>query len=542
MILHKSALWTRIQRAPALCCLALGLLLVGCGDKSGGTTSATGSSSANYALSVQLGGDGSVTSTPSGISCTPVGGVCHAVYGRGTSVTLVAAPSTDSNFDGWTGGGTSCTSNTTCTLSMTSTQQLTANFSRRRYRLTVTVSGSGTVTSRPSGINCGTDCGANFPTGTSVTLSAAPASGYAFAGWSGTGVNCPGTGDCTVSMAAATDVAATFTPVAASTLLLQVTVSGSGTVMSSPAGISCGSDCSESYPSGTSVTLTATPASGYAFSGWNGGGCSGTAPCTVTMTTARTVAAAFTPTSYTLTVAVTGSGTVTSSPAGINCGATCSANYASGTSVTLTAAPASGYTFSGWSGSGCAGNGTCTVTMSAARSVSATFTASPTYAVAVTVTGSGTVVSSPAGISCGSTCSANYASGTSVTLTATPASGYTFSGWGGDCSGVSTCTLTVSAARNVTATFRAAATSYQMTWDPIADTRVTGYRIYYSTSPLAATTGVRTIDVGNVTSYSFSPTSVGIAAGSPVYFAVTAVGSTPDIESNFSNEVNIVVQ
>lgn len=74
-----------------------------------------------------------------------------------------------------------------------------------------------------------------------------------------------------------------------------------------------------------------------------------------------------------LTVSVTGGGTVTSSPAGINCGADCSEFFNSGTLVTLTAAPASGSTFAGWSGSGCSGTGTCVLTMSAARTVAANF-------------------------------------------------------------------------------------------------------------------------------------------------------------------------
>jgi endoglucanase len=84
-------------------------------------------------------------------------------------------------------------------------------------------------------------------------------------------------------------------------------------------------------------------------------------------------------TSNALTVARagTGSGTITSSPSGINCGSTCSASYASGTSVTLTAAAASASTFAGWSGA-CAGTGTCTVSMTAARSVTATFNTSGT--------------------------------------------------------------------------------------------------------------------------------------------------------------------
>src|SRR5262249_39179826 len=75
----------------------------------------------------------------------------------------------------------------------------------------------------------------------------------------------------------------------------------------------------------------------------------------------------------TVTTAGTGSGTVTSSPAGINCRPTCSHAYATGTSVTLSETPASGSVFSGWTGA-CSGTGGCTVTMSQARSVTATFT------------------------------------------------------------------------------------------------------------------------------------------------------------------------
>lgn len=80
---------------------------------------------------------------------------------------------------------------------------------------------------------------------------------------------------------------------------------------------------------------------------------------------------------HTLSVskAGTGSGTVTSSPAGISCGASCSAAFTSGTPVTLTAAPTSGSTFGGWSGA-CTGTGSCTVTLDADRSVTATFNAS----------------------------------------------------------------------------------------------------------------------------------------------------------------------
>ena len=108
--------------------------------------------------------------------------------------------------------------------------------------------------------------------------------------------------------------------------------------------------------------------------------------CTMTMVSSKTVTAQFdgsgttpTPTpapgNFTLSVtrAGTGTGTVSSAPAGISYGATCSAQFAQGTSVTLSATPDSGFTFSGWSGA-CSGTGACAVTLSANASVTATFT------------------------------------------------------------------------------------------------------------------------------------------------------------------------
>ena len=136
-------------------------------------------------------------------------------------------------------------------------------------------------------------------------------------------------------------------------------------------------------------------------------------------------------TTFNLTVSKsgTGAGTVTANTGGLNCGSTCSATYASGTSVTLTAAAATGSTFAGWSGA-CSGTAaTCTVSMSQARSVTAAFNSSGGTSFALTVakagTGGGTVLSTPTGINCGTSCSASYPSGTVVTLVGdvTPAAG-----------------------------------------------------------------------------------------------------------------------
>lgn len=232
---------------------------------------------------------------------------------------------------------------------------------------------------------------------------------------------------------------------------------GLGTVTSMPAGINCGPDCTESFPQGETVVLTAVADPGYVFAGWSGGGCSGTGACMVPMDSAKSVVATFNPATRALTVnkAGTGTGAVTSSPSGINCGADCTEDYPQGTVVTLTAASNSGSTFSGWSGGGCSGTGTCTVTMNSAATVTATFTLnSYTLTVARSGAGSGSVLSSPSGISCGADCSESYLSGTVVSLIASPNAGSTFQGWsGGGCSGTGSCNVTVNAATTVTAFF-----------------------------------------------------------------------------------------
>jgi hypothetical protein len=170
---------------------------------------------------------------------------------------------------------------------------------------------------------------------------------------------------------------ATGSSTASPTLSISRTGSGSGTVTSSPSGISCGSDCTQTYTAGTRVTLTASAASGSTFGGWSGGGCSGTGTCSVTLNATMSVTATFNSSSttprLTITRAGSGTGTVTSSPSGISCGSDCTQTYTSGTRVTLTASAASGSTFAGWSGGGCSGTGTCAVTVSGAIGVTATF-------------------------------------------------------------------------------------------------------------------------------------------------------------------------
>jgi hypothetical protein len=229
--------------------------------------------------------------------------------------------------------------------------------------------GSGTVTSTPAGIDCGATCSASFDPGQSVSLAAAAGAGSTFTGWSGA---CTGTGACVLTMDGNTSVTATFA-VIQHTLSVSKTGTGSGTLASTPAGIDCGATCSAGFEAGALVTLAPTPAVGSAFAGWSGA-CTGTGACQVTMDAAKAVTAAFTLIPRTLTVARAGngSGTVTSTPAGVDCGATCGFAFDHGTLVTLTPQAGGGSQFLSWSGA-CTGSGACQITMVADASVTATF-------------------------------------------------------------------------------------------------------------------------------------------------------------------------
>lgn len=131
------------------------------------------------------------------------------------------------------------------------------------------------------------------------------------------------------------------------------------------------------YYDGTWAELSATADSGSTFTGWTGACVSAgtTSPISVLMDGDKACAATFTlmTAPQTLTVVKTGSGTVTSAPAGIDCGNDCSEVYELDTQVTLTATPDDNYTFDGWSGGNCTGTQGCAVTMDADITVTATF-------------------------------------------------------------------------------------------------------------------------------------------------------------------------
>ena len=539
-------------------------------------------STSTFPLFVSLVGEGSVTSNQGGLICGA--GLCDGDYAQGTTVTLTPNPDNGWTFNGWTGGGCSGAGN--CQVTLSSVTQVIAIFTPSGTATApVTISkngaGSGTVTSDPAGLTCGSTCTANFATGATVTLTANAASGSAFDGWNGGGCN-GGSTTCTVTVTQATTVTATFS-------VAQTNSSDPALLTPTPGGMLPGATATfvwtpnttpvlewwlhvgttqgafnlrDTGSLGTSLTTTLNnlPTNGNPV--WvrlwyrQAGGWSSTDVQYTAFSTATTVP-------VTISKNGAGSGTVTSDPAGLTCGNTCTANFATGATVTLTANAASGSAFDGWNGGGCnGGSTTCTVTVTQATTVTATFSVAQTnssdpalltptpggmlpgatatfvwtpnttpvlewwlhvgttqgafnlrdtgslgtsltttlnnlptngnpvwvrlwyrqaggwsstdvqytaFSTATTVpvtiskngAGSGTVTSDPAGLTCGNTCTANFATGATVTLTANAASGSAFDGWnGGGCNGGSTtCTVTVTQATTVTATFSVAQTN-----------------------------------------------------------------------------------
>jgi len=195
-------------------CVSAAVFLAGCAGVSGSSSTSPPPPPESFDLSVQPGGDGtgSVTSNPSGINC---GSACSADFKAGTQVTLIASAGENSTFGGW---GNACSGDGKCVVTVNANSSVSATFNKIQVsKPTVTVTlagnGSGTVTSNPPGINCGTTCNATFSSGQKVTLTetvGAPNTFSAFTGWGGA---CSGnTSSCTLTLTNNVQVSANFNP------------------------------------------------------------------------------------------------------------------------------------------------------------------------------------------------------------------------------------------------------------------------------------------------------------------------------------------
>lgn len=239
------------------------------------------------------------------------------------------------------------------------------------YTLTITKNGTGSGNVNASGgtlIWAGDTVTALYSSDSTLLLYATADEGSVFTGWSG---DCSGTGACALTMNSNKNVIATFD--ASNTLTVSKSGNGTGTVTSNAGDIDCGATCADGYDLNTVVILTAIPDTDSNFTGWLGCGIPVGPICIVVMTAAQNITAVFDMPTLTVVKSGNGTGAVTSDIDGINCGETCSASYGVGTTVTLTASPDEGSTFTGWAGSGCTGNGSCAVTINADTVVNANF-------------------------------------------------------------------------------------------------------------------------------------------------------------------------
>ncbi|MDA0739418.1 MAG: hypothetical protein O3A59_10795 [Nitrospirae bacterium] len=346
-----------------------------------------------------------------------------------------------------------------------------AKFGALLQTLTITKAGagSGTVISDDGLIDCGLVCMGDFPEHQIVTLIPTVDLGSLFAGFTGD----PDCTDGNVTMDVSKTCIATFEVIPNPVLSVELAGSGSGIVTSTPVGIDCATgtlvDCNESYSTGQVVEMMAVADLGFTFVGYTGD-----PDCidgTVTMNGDITCTATFDllPAAIlTIAVAGTGSGTVTSTPPGIDCATgtlvDCNESYPNGQVVSLMAATDLGSTFVGFTGDPDCVDGM--VTLDGDKTCTATFDQMPVLTVALTGLGSGSVMSLDPGISCPSDCSEPLIFGTLVTLLANIDAGSFLVGWTGCLPNPGNpleCSLTVNQDETVTAEFALLPTLHTLT-------------------------------------------------------------------------------
>jgi hypothetical protein len=573
-----------------------------------------GQSFGTFALSVSASGAGSGSVNTGGINCQRAGGAtsgtCSAEHGSGSSVILTATPAPGSLFTAW--GGACSGSTPTCTVTMEAAKSVSAQFD------------AGPLANGACGLSDG------------QTLSVAPTTRLCTAGtasritaslprtwrWS-----CSGYNGGTPAACSATSSVDLFT--------LTVRKSGNGSVVSTPAGIDCGSDCGETYTKGSSVTLTATPAAGSSFAAW-GGACAGNTglSCSLTMNASKSVTVnTATFTTYTK-VANNGSDLADSAPLGS--GATdwaCTRANSSGLLWEVKTADGGlrdkNKSYTNYDGS----YGTAAQIAAASNSLgfaaavnssalcgfsdwrmpgvdelvglvdkSSTPTINPTYfpntpssgfwsgspyaygssyawgvyfddgnvsgndryygvqvrlvrggqsfgtlglRLSATGSGSGTLSADDGSVHCAraagytsGVCYTSLFNGTTVTLTATPASGSGFAGWGGACSASTgpTCSVTMDAAKSVTAGFNSGAASQTIAFDPAPSVSPGGTATLRATasSGLVVSLASSTTEICRVSGFTLTGVAAGLCTLTANQTGNASFSPAPQVTQSFS--------
>ncbi len=419
------------------------------------------SSSASYTFTVSanrtLVANFSLNSYTIGLSALPPAGgsvTGGGIFTSGTSITVTATPAAGYSFVNWTEGGTQVSSSASYTFTVSANRTLVANFSLNSYTIGLSAlpPAGGSVTG-----------GGIFTSGTSITVTATPAAGYSFVNWTEGGTQVSSSASYTFTVSANRTLVANFS-LNSYTIGLSALPPAGGSVTGG--GI---------FTSGTSITVTATPAAGYSFVNWTEGGTqvSSSASYTFTVSANRTLVANFSLNSYTI-------GLSALPPAGGS--VTGGGIFTSGTSITVTATPAAGYSFVNWTegGTQVSSSASYTFTVSANRTLVANFSLN-SYTIGLSAL-------PPAGGSV--TGGGIFTSGTSITVTATPAAGYSFVNWtegGTQVSSSASYTFTVSANRTLVANFSLNSYTIGLSALPPAGGSVTGGGIFTSGTSITVT-------------------------------------------------------
>ncbi|HID99624.1 MAG TPA: hypothetical protein EYP59_04960 [Thiotrichaceae bacterium] len=290
------------------------------------------------------------------------------------------------------------------------------------YSLIVTQQGDGTVFNRPEGVACGSDC-TSYPANTVIQLEAIADTDWQFTRWAG---DCNQQGE--ITLMADQSCTAIFNPVLLDELLT-VSTTSDGIVISIPAGIDCGADCTEAFSNGTPVSLKATPHQGYQFEAWQGD-CDQQGQ--VIMTEPKTCRATFNAIYHGLTVTTTGQGRIKLNEE-MDCGKDCTHPFPSGTVVRLRPEPDIGWQFAKWQGD-CETmplhsevSKAIEITLNHQHNCTAVFE-QVGYPLTINTLGKGRVNLNNR-FDCRETCTEIFSKGSAVSLTATPDEGWTFEGW-----------------------------------------------------------------------------------------------------------------
>ncbi len=353
------------------------------------------------------------------VSASPSNGgtaIGNGTYVANSTATVTAQAAAGYTFVRWTENGTTVSTSSSYGFPVTGTRSLVAVFSQN-----AATSYSISAGANPS--NGGTVSGAgSYTSGSSVTVSATPSSGYTFTSWTENGGVVSQSANYSFTVSASRSLTANFAQTAVQSHSISVSASPSkgGTV-----------NGGGSYPVNGSITVTAQAASGYSFSRWteNGSQVSTNTAYSFTVTGPRNLVAVFTQNvvqTYTIGVSASPSSGGTAIGGG---------SFSLNTTISVIATPASGYVFSKWTENGTtvSTNATYLFAVSASRNLVANFTAA-----APTIYSIGTSASPFNG---GNTSGGGtFVAGTSVNLLATPASGYSFVRWRENGSQVATST------------------------------------------------------------------------------------------------------